>query len=252
MSCAACGPGCGDPCLGDGSVMHSVEPGRRRDMHPLRQFWLNTVAASPIFSTRVRVRLLRLGGVRVGRATASFPRSCSSAGTTCPSPTTVRQRRGLFDAGARIELQAGVAVGPRVQFLTSTHPVGPPSRRAASGLTTIAPIVVGEGTWVGAGAIVLSGVRIGSGCVIGAGAVVTTDCEPNGLYVGVPAFGNGICHRARRMRRPPSPRVYVFRDESALPALAASPGGHRRGRIWSFARRGCQGSPMEPSPFGLR
>ena len=37
----------------------------------------------------------------------------------------------LFDAGCRIELEAGVAVGPRVQFVTSTHAVGPTERRAA-------------------------------------------------------------------------------------------------------------------------
>jgi maltose O-acetyltransferase len=50
-----------------------------------------------------------------------------------------------------------------------------------------APIAVEEGAWIGGGVIVLGGVRIGRGCVIGAGAVVTRDCEPNGLYVGVPA-----------------------------------------------------------------
>jgi maltose O-acetyltransferase len=30
-------------------------------------------------------------------------------------------------------------------------------------------------------------VTVGDGCVIAAGAVVAKDCEPNGLYVGVPA-----------------------------------------------------------------
>jgi maltose O-acetyltransferase len=34
---------------------------------------------------------------------------------------------------------------------------------------------------------VLDGVTIGAGCVIAAGAVVTRDCEPDGLYAGVPA-----------------------------------------------------------------
>jgi maltose O-acetyltransferase len=55
------------------------------------------------------------------------------------------------------------------------------------GRPLFAPIAVGEGAWIGAGAIVLGGVRIGHGCVVGAGAVVTRDCAPNGLYVGVPA-----------------------------------------------------------------
>ena len=31
------------------------------------------------------------------------------------------------------------------------------------------------------------GVTVGDGCVLAAGAVVTGDCEPDGLYAGVPA-----------------------------------------------------------------
>ncbi|WP_249354641.1 DapH/DapD/GlmU-related protein [Rhodococcus sp. USK13] len=47
--------------------------------------------------------------------------------------------------------------------------------------------MVGDGCWIGAGAIILPGVTVGEGCVVGAGAVVTRDCSPNGLYVGSPA-----------------------------------------------------------------
>jgi maltose O-acetyltransferase len=93
----------------------------------------------------------------------------------------------LFDARAHIDLGPNVAVGPGVQFLTSSHPMGPPDFRAGEGQVEIAPIVVGEGSWIGGGAIILGGVTIGPGCVIGAGAVVADDCQPHGLYVGVPA-----------------------------------------------------------------
>jgi PAS domain S-box-containing protein len=48
-------------------------------------------------------------------------------------------------------------------------------------------IIVEEGAWVGAGAIVLSGVRIGQGAVIGAGAVVLHDVPAGAVAVGVPA-----------------------------------------------------------------
>jgi acetyltransferase-like isoleucine patch superfamily enzyme len=35
--------------------------------------------------------------------------------------------------------------------------------------------------------MIMPGVEVGPGCVVAAGAVVIKDCEPNGLYAGVPA-----------------------------------------------------------------
>ncbi len=160
---------------------------RKGAMSPWRQAWLNSVAGSPLFSTRARVRLLRCGGVDVGIA-GVFPHVVFVSGHDVKLHDKVFVNVGvLFDAGAPIELQAGVSVGPRAQFLTSTHDLGPAWCRGGAGETRVAPIVVEEGAWIGAGAIVLSGVTIGRGCVIAAGAVVTEDCMPNGLYAGIPA-----------------------------------------------------------------
>lgn len=47
--------------------------------------------------------------------------------------------------------------------------------------------VVGERTWIGAGATVNNGVRICGDCIIGAGAVVIRDINEQGTYVGCPA-----------------------------------------------------------------
>lgn len=84
-----------------------------------------------------------------------------------------------------------IAIGERcniamdVSFVTQSHELGSSSRRA--GKNTARPIVVGNGVWIGTRAMVLPGVTIGDGCVVAAGAVVASDCEPNGLYAGVPA-----------------------------------------------------------------
>jgi len=48
-------------------------------------------------------------------------------------------------------------------------------------------VVIGNDVWIGEGARIMPGVKIGDGCVIGARAVVTKDCEPYGVYVGIPA-----------------------------------------------------------------
>lgn len=51
----------------------------------------------------------------------------------------------------------------------------------------VAPIVIGNDVWLGAGATVLAGVKVGDGAVIGAGAVVTRDVPPFAIAVGNPA-----------------------------------------------------------------
>ncbi|KUR78194.1 hypothetical protein AQZ49_07625 [Novosphingobium sp. FSW06-99] len=49
------------------------------------------------------------------------------------------------------------------------------------------PIRIGNGSWIGAGAVILGGVTIGMGCVIGAGAVVNRDVPDGWLAAGNPA-----------------------------------------------------------------
>jgi maltose O-acetyltransferase len=158
-------------------------------MGGLKLAWLNRVVAHPVFSTRVRVRLMRLSGIEVGlRGVGVWSDVRFLGGHNVSFGDGVFVNSGVvFDARAHIELGANVAVGPGVQFITSSHALGSSRYRAGHGTPVFAPIVVEEGSWIGAGAIVLGGVRIGHGCVIGAGAVVTRDCEPNGLYTGIPA-----------------------------------------------------------------
>ena len=48
-------------------------------------------------------------------------------------------------------------------------------------------VVIGDGSWLGYGAVVLPGVTIGTHCVIGANSVVTSDIPDFSVAVGVPA-----------------------------------------------------------------
>jgi acetyltransferase-like isoleucine patch superfamily enzyme len=48
-------------------------------------------------------------------------------------------------------------------------------------------VAIGDGAWIGAGALVLDGVTIGEHAVIGAGAVVRENVDPHAVAVGVPA-----------------------------------------------------------------
>jgi acetyltransferase-like isoleucine patch superfamily enzyme len=49
------------------------------------------------------------------------------------------------------------------------------------------PILIGDGSWIGAGAIILPGVTIGERSVVGAGSVVTRDVADGSIVAGNPA-----------------------------------------------------------------
>lgn len=63
------------------------------------------------------------------------------------------------------------------------------------------PVVVEDGVWVGAQAIILPGVTLGEGCTVGAGSVVTKSVPPFTIAAGNPARVVAEVER----RRPPAP-----------------------------------------------
>jgi maltose O-acetyltransferase len=156
---------------------------RSRVASALRTFLVNSVAGPAVVPGSVRKRLLRLGGIRVGQ------RAYVSPGCTFVGPPVIIgercfiARRCTFESG--VEVGSDVDIGPGVNLLTSTHEPGTRERRAGRGI--LEPVKVGDGTWIGAASTVLPGVTIGAGCVIAAGSLVTADCDPHGLYAGVPA-----------------------------------------------------------------
>jgi acetyltransferase-like isoleucine patch superfamily enzyme len=89
--------------------------------------------------------------------------------------------------------QGGVHIGnsvllaPGVQVLAVDHLFDDPTRPVIEQGITTRGIVIEDGAWIGAGAILLDGVRVGVGAVVGAGAVVTEDIPAHTLAVGTPA-----------------------------------------------------------------
>lgn len=147
---------------------------------------LVVLASTGVLPSRRRAAVLRrLGGTHLHpslliASDVHFARLDSlTVGPDCFINSSV-----YFDSGDVI-FGSRVYVGFRAVFATLKHEIGGPEQRAAAGMHL--PITVGDGTWIGANAVIMPGITIGPGCVIGAGAVVTRDCEPNGLYVGVPA-----------------------------------------------------------------
>ena len=89
------------------------------------------------------------------------------------------------DNDAHIVIGNGVYIAADTILNAIGHEIGDSSQRPGKQFSK--SIIVGDGTWIGCGSIILGGVSIGPGCVIAAGSVVTKDCEENCLYAGVPA-----------------------------------------------------------------
>lgn len=88
----------------------------------------------------------------------------------------------FMDRGG-ITLEDEVLIGPKVNLITTNHPLTPSKRRA----TISKPIIIRKRAWIGAGATILAGVTIGENSIVAAGAVVTKDVPDNMIVGGIPA-----------------------------------------------------------------
>ncbi|SFU22215.1 sugar O-acetyltransferase [Mesorhizobium sp. YR577] len=110
----------------------------------------------------------------------------------CPYGFNISLGDGAFiNAGsvildtAPVRIGAGTLLGPVVQIYCAEHHKDAGKRRA--GLEIARPVTIGEGVWIGGGAIILGGVTIGDEAIVGAGAVVTKDVPAGATVVGNPA-----------------------------------------------------------------
>ena len=151
----------------------------------VRRGVINTIAASHLTPAAIRYRLLRAYGVKIDRSVVLRTGFYLDGPNLEIGAGTFVNVGCYFDGSAAIRIGSECDIAAQVMFCTSTHALGPRARRA--GPPTVAPIVVGDGCWIGTRATLLPGVTVAPGCIVAAGAVLTRDTSPNGLYGGVPA-----------------------------------------------------------------
>lgn len=88
---------------------------------------------------------------------------------------------------ASIEIGNDVMIAPNCAFYPYDHGVVLGKPISAQPLQSKGDIVVGDGAWIGVGAIVLGGARIGAGAVVAAGSIVTNDIPDSAIAAGAPA-----------------------------------------------------------------
>lgn len=79
-----------------------------------------------------------------------------------------------------------VFIAPDVIFACPSHPIDM-KQRTVDGYEISKPIVIGDNVWIGAHATICGGVTIGEGSVVGANALVLHDIPAGVIAAGVPA-----------------------------------------------------------------
>jgi acetyltransferase-like isoleucine patch superfamily enzyme len=90
-------------------------------------------------------------------------------------------------SGSRVEVGEGVLMAAYGYLIGGDHDSGDVEVSVTEQGSTSQGIVVGEGSWLGAAALVRDGVKVGAHAIIGAGAVVTHDVADYAVAAGVPA-----------------------------------------------------------------
>jgi maltose O-acetyltransferase len=80
-----------------------------------------------------------------------------------------------------------VLMGPYVMVYTSNHVWNPKLGTYYKQGETMAPVVIEDDVWLGAGCVILPGVTLARGTTVAAGAVVTKDTQAASIVGGVPA-----------------------------------------------------------------
>jgi acetyltransferase-like isoleucine patch superfamily enzyme len=101
--------------------------------------------------------------------------------------TLVIGKGAYLNQGVRIVCHDRIEIGAGCRIAYDAIIADSDEHMTQSGRPMMAPVVLGEGCWIGSRAIILKGVTIGDRAVIGAGAVVTRDVPPYAVAVGQPA-----------------------------------------------------------------
>lgn len=94
----------------------------------------------------------------------------------------------VISAAVSVTLGTKVLLARNVYIADHSHGFNAPGAAILDqGIDRLAPVLIGDGAWLGQNVVVGPGVTIGAGAVIGANAVVLEDVPERAVAVGAPA-----------------------------------------------------------------
>ncbi|WP_016910466.1 acyltransferase [Streptomyces xiaopingdaonensis] len=90
-------------------------------------------------------------------------------------------------ADTAVTIGDDVFCGPYVYITSTNHSYDDPHQPVGRQWPRAAPVEIGAGSWLGAGAVVLPGARLGRNTVVAAGSVVRGEVPDHAVVAGVPA-----------------------------------------------------------------
>lgn len=117
-------------------------------------------------------------------------------------PGTMLFGETILPMDISIKIEDNVMLGSGVHIYVNNHKYGIPDLPLIDqGYFPDMPVVLKNGCWIGANAILLPGVIVGQNSIVAAGAVVTTSVPDNVIVGGVPAkFLKSIAHNQNSIK----------------------------------------------------
>ena len=119
----------------------------------------------------------KMARIRIGYRSAVSSHSVVLAdnGTVSIGERCFINRNCMIVAHDSIVIGNNVTIGPNTCIYDHDHD--------GNGGFVFSEIQIDEGTWIGAGCIILKGVHIGKNCIIGAGSLVTKDVPDSNIVI---------------------------------------------------------------------
>ena len=150
-------------------------------------YWLSRghPATTRFLPSIVRQTLLRRAGIQIGDCVYGLEKCWFHNPNVEIGDATGVGFECWFEGQGQIHIGANCLIAAYTVILTSNHPISPEGEVLRP--SEYHDVWIGDRCWLGARVTVTPGVRIGDGVIIASGSVVTKDCEPGGIYGGVPA-----------------------------------------------------------------